>query len=85
MSIRVYDNSDFEGEEVTFSTKRFYLGEAEDYAIKHKCNIMIRSCEGWSFKYEKVDLSTNIKPEKVVDCRGKEVYIMHEYKDEAIR
>ena len=79
MAIRVYNNSDFEGEEVTFSTERFYLGEAKDYAIDHKCNIMIRSFKGWSFKREKVDLSTKIKPEKVVDCRGKDVYILHEY------
>jgi hypothetical protein len=81
MAIRVYNNSDFEGEEVIFSTERFYLSEAKDYAIYHKCNIMIRSFKGWSFKYEKLDLST-IKPEKVVDCHGKDVYILHEYKHE---
>ena len=78
MAIRVYNNSDFEGEEVTFSTERFYLGEAKDHAIDNKCNIMIRSFKGWSFKREIVDLSTKIKPEKVVDCCGKDVFILYD-------
>ena len=75
MAIRVYNSSDFEGEEEVFSHEAFYLGEAKEFAIRHKCNIMIKSWKGWSFKQEKVDLST--KPEKVIDCPGKTVYILH--------
>ena len=48
------------------------------YIMDHKCNIMIRSFQGWSFKREIVDLSTKIKPEKVVDCHGKDVFILYD-------
>lgn len=77
MAIRVYNSSDFEGEKVVFSTESFYLGEAKDYAIQHKCNIMIRSWNGWYFKRETVDLSTNTKPEKVIEFPGRTVYILY--------
>ena len=77
MAIRVYDNYDFEGEEVEFVPEYLYLGEAKDYALQHKCNIMIRSWKGWTFKNgpSRAELG-DTKPSALVECSGKKVYII---------
>ena len=77
MAIRVYNNSDYEGEVVVETTERFYLGEAKDFAKEYDCTVMIRSFQGWTFKKgpSRAELG-DTKPTALVESRGKDVYII---------
>jgi len=80
MSIRVYDNYDFEGETEVFTTDRLYLGEARQFAIDHSCTVMIRSFKGWEFKKgpsRAVLVKDGVdKPDGLIPCDCKSVYII---------
>jgi hypothetical protein len=77
MSIRVYNNHNFEGEVVAETTDRLYLGEAKDFAMVHNCNVMIRTYQGWIFKKgpSRAELGKE-KPSALVECRATDVYII---------
>jgi hypothetical protein len=77
MAIRVYNNHDYEGDVVVETTEHFYLGEAKDFAKEYDCTVMIKSFQGWKFKKgpSRADLG-DTKPSALVECRGKDVFII---------
>jgi hypothetical protein len=76
MSIRVYDSRDFEGDLVMSVKRPLLLWQAVNCAPKHGCNVMIHSCNGWEFKKANLDADGCVNLDKMVEQRGKTVYII---------